>query len=187
MKNVFALLAMVLASVALASCGGRGGLPNLPPPAKTTYSLDAGDKVQVTVFGEPRLTGPYTVADNGQISMPLLGPVDARGQTIIQLQNAIASQLQQRQLVINPGVSVQVDQFRPFFVLGEVTRPGQYPYVEGMSVLTAAAIAGGFTFRADKSTVSVTRKIDGKTKEFRASRDSLIMPGDTINVFESYL
>jgi len=187
MRQVYALILVLLAPLFMAGCGGRAGLPDLPPPVKANYTLDAGDRVQVTVFGEPRLTGPYTVADNGQISMPLLGAVDARGLTLVQLQTAVASQLQDRQLVINPGVSVQVDQFRPFFILGEVAKPGQYPYVEGMSVLTAAAIAGGFTFRADKSSVSVTRKIDGKTKEFRASRDSLIMPGDTINVFESYL
>lgn len=185
--RVTTLIAVLLSAMALSSCQGRSGLPNLPPAQRTTYMLDAGDKIQVTVFGEPRLTGNYTVADNGQISIPLLGPVSARNLTLVQLQGAIVSDLQKKNLVINPGVSVQIDQFRPFFILGEVAKPGQYPYVEGMTVLTAAAIAGGFTFRADKTTVSVTRKVDGVTKEFRGTRDSQILPGDTVNVFESYL
>jgi polysaccharide export outer membrane protein len=119
--------------------------------------------------------------------MPLLGAVTARGLTLTEFQKGIVSDLQKQNLVLNPGVSVQVDQFRPFFILGEVAKPGQYPYVEGMTVLTAAAIAGGFTFRANKGTVSVTRRIGSKTQEFRASRESQVLPGDVINVFESYL
>jgi polysaccharide biosynthesis/export protein len=186
-QRIVMFLAALTSLVALAGCGGHASLDKLPPANQTVYTLDAGDKLQVTVFNEPRLTGAYTVADNGQVSMPLLGAVNARGLTITQFQQAIVSNLQQQNLVLNPGVSVQIEQFRPFFILGEVSKPGQYPYVEGMTVLTAVAIAGGFTFRADKATVSVTRKNGGKTQEFKATRESQILPGDVINVFESYL
>ena len=89
--------------------------------------------------------------------------------------------------MLNPSVSVQIAEFRPFFILGEVASPGKYPYVEGMTVLTAVAIAGGFTFRAEKDRVSVTRIIDGKTGEYKAGRETIILPGDVINVYESYL
>lgn len=186
-NRVITLLLLVCGAAALAGCAGSAGLPKLPPVEQSNYTLDAGDKLQITVFGEPRLTGSYLVADNGQVAMPLLGGVEARGRTVVEFQNAVISDLQREKLVLNPGVSVQVEQFRPFFILGEVANPGQYPYVEGMTVLTAAAIAGGFTFRANKKTVSVTRKVGGKTQEYKAGRDAQIMPGDVINVFESYL
>ena len=186
-RRIVALLVVLSAAVGLSGCGGGAGLSKLPPTTQSAYTLDAGDKLQVTVFGEPRLTGTYLVADNGQVSMPLLGAVPARGLSVVEFQKGIVSELQRQNLVLNPGVSVQVEQFRPFFILGEVDKPGQYPYVEGMTVLTAAAIAGGFTFRANKASVSVTRKVSGKTQEFKAGRDSQVLPGDVINVFESYL
>jgi len=186
-RRIVALLVVLAGTAGLSGCGGGSSLPRLPPANQTTYTLDAGDKLQLTVFGEPRLTGTYMVADNGQVSMPLVGSVGARGLTVNEFQKGVVSELQRQNLVLNPGVSVQVEQFRPFFILGEVDKPGQYPYVEGMTVLTAAAIAGGFTFRANKMTVSVTRKINGKTVEYKATRESQILPGDVINVFESYL
>jgi len=187
MTRLITLFAILISAALLTACGGGSSLPKLPAAQQSAYTLDAGDKLQIQVFGEPRLTGSYTVADNGTVSMPLLGAVSARGLTLTEFQKGIVSDLQKQNLVLNPGVSVQVDQFRPFFILGEVAKPGQYPYVEGMTVLTAAAIAGGFTFRANKGTVSVTRRVGNKTQEFRATRESQILPGDVINVFESYL
>lgn len=184
LAGFFVLIAVMFG---LGACSGSVGLPKLPETAATNdYHLDTGDQVSVTEFGEPRLNGTYTVNDKGDISMPLIGAVPARGQTLSGLENAIANRLRGG-LVLNPSVSVQIAQFRPFFILGEVSAPGKYPYVEGMTVLTAVAIAGGFTFRAQKDYVSVTRIINGKSAEYKAGRDTLILPGDVINVYESYL
>lgn len=171
----------------LTGCAGtHKSLPPLPPATVGEYLLDSGDKVLVTVFAEPRLNGTYVVTDSGSIAMPLLGPIEARGLTVARLGAAIGSKLQQG-FVVNPGVSVQIDQHRPFFILGEVERPGQYPYVEGMTVLTGVAIGGGFTFRAEKVRMSVTRTVSGEKKEYSGTRDSIVLPGDVVYIFEKYI
>jgi polysaccharide export outer membrane protein len=182
------IVALALVAFAVSACASGGSLPKLPPqPSSGAYTLDSGDKLQITVFGEPRLTGTFLVADSGEISMPLIGAVRARGLTVASIETSIASALQQGGIVLTPSVSVQIDQFRPFFVLGEVQKPGQYPYVEGMTVLTAVAIAGGFTFRANEKAMSVTRTMEGKSVEYRAARDSRVQPGDVIYVKERYI
>jgi polysaccharide export outer membrane protein len=182
------VVALALIALALSACAGGGSLPKLPSESSSgTYTLDSGDRLQVTVFGEERLTGTFLVADSGEISMPLIGAVRARGLTVAALESSIATALKEGGIVLTPSVSVQLDQFRPFFVLGEVQRPGQYPYVEGMTVLTAVAIAGGFTFRANEKSMSVTRTTQGKSVEYRAARDSRVRPGDVIYVRERYI
>lgn len=186
----FAVISLFLASLlfgGVAGCASGGSLPNLPTTSVSEYTLDSGDKIQLTVFGETRLDGSYTVNDSGQISVPLVGPVDVRNLNLAGVEKRLASLLLQRELVLNPSVSAQIAEFRPFFILGEVEKPGQYPYVEGMTVLTAVAVAGGFTFRAEKQYVSVTRKVEGASVEYRATRDSQVLPGDTINVFERFI
>ena len=186
-ERITQFLVLVAVIIGLNACTGGTMLPKLPPTTTTgDYHLDTGDKVTVTEFGEPRLNGDYIVNDKGDISMPLIGSVPARGQTLGGLEKSIADRLRGG-LVLNPSVSVQISEFRPFFILGEVSAPGKYPYVEGMTVLTAVAIAGGFTFRAEKNYVSVTRIIDGKSSEYKAGRDTIVLPGDVINVYESYL
>jgi len=186
-ERIAGFLVLVATIFGLSACSSGGMLPKLPATnVSGDYHLDTGDQVNITEFGEPRLNGAYTVNDKGDISMPLIGAVPARGQTVSGLEKAIADRLRGG-LVLNPSVSVQIAEFRPFFILGEVASPGKYPYVEGMTVLTAVAIAGGFTFRAEKDRVSVTRIIDGKTGEYKAGRETIILPGDVINVYESYL
>jgi polysaccharide export outer membrane protein len=149
------------------------------------YQLDSGDKVRVTVFGQMDLSGEYNVDGSGQVALPLVEPVEARGMTPEQLGQRIEAILGQK-LLRNPAVSVEVTQYRPFFILGEVNRPGQYPYVNGMSVQTAAAIAGGFTYRANTSDVTITRHVGKNTLEGTAAPDAVVMPGDTILVKERY-
>src|SRR6185503_6771823 len=124
------------------------------------YTLDSGDKLRVVVFGQDTLSNNYTVDAQGQISMPLIGAVNARGLTTSQLSGAIAGKLKQS-FIRDPSVAVEIETHRPFFVLGEVTYPGQYPYVPNMTVENAIAIAGGFTPRAFKDKVTITRKVHG--------------------------
>ena len=149
------------------------------------YTLDAGDKLRIVVFGQDALSNNYIVDDAGQISMPLIGTVTARGLTTAQLSGAIAGRLKQS-FIRDPSVAVEIEVYRPFFVLGEVTYPGQYPFVPNMTVQNAIAIAGGFTPRASKDKVTVTRKIQGAPMRFALPLRSPLRPGDTIEVSERW-
>lgn len=150
------------------------------------YQLGPGDRVRVIVFGMDALSNVYAVGDTGSISLPLLGAMPASGSTATELERRIAQRISEQQLRRDPSVNVQVEQYRPFFVLGEVQRPGQYPYVPGMSLKTAVAIAGGYTFRAEEEYASVTRTVDNQTVEGRALPTTAIRPGDTVYVYESW-
>lgn len=149
------------------------------------YTLDSGDKLRVTVFGQPDLSGDFAVDGSGTISMPLIPPVEAGGLTTNELQASIADALG-RTLLRNPNVSVQVTEFRPFFILGEVSKAGQYPFVNGMTVQSAVAIAGGFSYRASQTSVHVTRKVGNRMVELDIPTNAPVRPGDTILVGERY-
>lgn len=147
------------------------------------YRLDSGDRVRVIVFDQPGLSTTYSVDKAGYISMPLVGNVAARDLTITELEASIAAKLRNGYLR-RPDVSVEVDRYRPFFAMGEVNAAGQYPYVAGMTVQAGVAIAGGFTPRADKNLVDVTRTANGVVETARLRLTDPLMPGDTINVRE---
>jgi protein involved in polysaccharide export with SLBB domain len=149
------------------------------------YQLNTGDKLRVTVFGQADLSGDFTVDAGGNVSLPMIQPVPARGRTAAELQTALAAELG-RTLLRNPNVSIQIMEFRPFFILGEVQRAGQYPYVNGMTVQSAVAIAGGFTYRANDDIVRITRKQGESLLEMDVKISTLVQPGDTILVKERY-
>jgi polysaccharide export outer membrane protein len=180
----FPLVAAVLL-LGLSGCGGPGSdLPPLADPGPASYSLGAGDQVRLIVFGEDNLTGEFRVNDSGNIALPLVGSVHAAGLNSSGLEAAVGAVLRRDNLVRNPSVSVEVIAYRPIYVLGEVNKPGQYAYQPGMTVVTAVAVAGGFTYRAVEAYASVVRTADGKAVEGRASRQSFVQPGDVITVFE---
>jgi polysaccharide export outer membrane protein len=149
------------------------------------YWLDSGDKLRVVVFGQDGLSASYSVDTSGGITMPLIGPVPARGRTPAQLQAAIGAKLRQG-YVREPHVAVEVEAYRPFFILGEVTLPGQYPYVSNMTVETAVAIAGGYTPRAQKYQIEINRQMNGLTEKRVVSPNYPVRPGDTIKVAERW-
>ena len=149
------------------------------------YTLDSGDKLRIVVFGQDALSNNYTVDAQGQVSLPLVGAVEARGLTTAQLSNAIASRLKSG-FVRDPSVAVEIETYRPFFVLGEVTFPGQYPYVPNMTVENAIAIAGGFTPRASKDKVTITRKVQGVPTRTVLPLRYPIRPGDTVEISERW-
>ncbi len=171
--------------LALAGCAGPGSkLPPLPITGPADYSLQTGDQVRIITFGEDSLTGEFRVNGSGNIALPLVGPVHAAGLTSAGLEAAVGSALQQAKLVREPSVAVEVIAYRPIYVLGEVNKPGQYGYEPGMTVVTAVAVAGGFTYRAVEGYAAIVRTIDGKAVEGKASRQSFVQPGDAITVFE---
>jgi polysaccharide biosynthesis/export protein len=149
------------------------------------YLLDTGDRLRIFVYGQPNLSRQYIVDHEGKIAVPLIGEVSARAKTTSQLQSVIRSRLG-AQYVKDPQVTVDVQQNRPFFIYGEVKTAGQYPYVSGMTVETAIAIAGGFTDRASERKYRITRRINGLVDQIEAPGDYVVKPGDTVYVFERF-
>ncbi len=168
----------------LAACQAGGDLPPLPPPENAAYTLGPGDQVRVITFGEATLTGQFAVEDSGNVALPLLGPLRASGLTTSQFARSVEDQLREKNLIRNPSVSAEIVAYRPVFVLGEVAKPGEYPFRPGMTMLTAVALAGGFTYRAIEDRAAVIRDVHGKPMEGRINRDGLLQPGDVVTVFE---
>jgi polysaccharide export outer membrane protein len=154
-------------------------------PDTLPYTLDSGDKLRVVVFGQEGISGSYLVDAGGNVTLPLIGSVPARGTTTKALSHVIAERLKQG-YVRQPHVTVSIEQYRPFFILGEVTTPGQYPYVANMTVENAVAIAGGFSPRAYKGKVKVTRNIDGRQVQREVPFSYRLKPGDTVMVEERW-
>jgi len=150
----------------------------------TDYVLGVGDKLKITTFNEPDLSGEFEISSTGMVSMPLIGEVQAAHQTINQLQSTITHKLSDGYMR-NPHVSIEVLNYRPFFILGEVMKPGSYNYVNGMSVVNAVALAGGYTYRADKDGITVKHSTPD-AKEAPVTETSTVGPGDIVNVPERY-
>jgi polysaccharide export outer membrane protein len=178
------LFSMIFVALLAASCAGSKPTdPRLTETTLGSYRLDSGDKLRVTVFGQMDLTGEFNVDGSGRVALPLIQPVEARGKTTEEFAHALEAELS-KMLLRDPSVSVEITQYRPFFILGEVNRPGQYPFVNGMTVKTAAAIAGGFTYRAATDDITITRKSGDEMLQGQAAVDAPVMPGDTIVVDE---
>jgi polysaccharide export outer membrane protein len=149
------------------------------------YRLGSGDLLKVTVFNQDDLSGEYTINGAGKISLPLIGDVNAKDLTVKQVEQGIADKLKPDYL-LNPRVSIQVLNYRPFYILGEVKEPKSYPYVDGMTYLNAVAIAGGYTYRAKEDFVVVIRMNDPEKRELTLKMDERVLPGDVIHVKERY-
>lgn len=149
------------------------------------YRLGTGDVVRVTVFGHEDLSGEFEIDSAGQLSLPLIQQVQAGALTASQLEGEIASALKPDYLK-NPKVSVQVLNYRPFYILGEVNAPGSYSYVNGMTVINAVALAGGYTYRARENEVKIIRVDDPERAEQPADHATMVLPGDVIMVPERY-
>ena len=149
------------------------------------YTLGSGDKVRVTVYDEKDLSGEFDVNDQGVVSLPLIGPVQVGGKTLSEVGETITKAYAKNYLV-NPQVSVEVLNYRPFFILGEVNRPNSYPYVSGMTVIEAVSLAGGYTPRADKSGIHIKHVNRPNEAEQSAQEDTRILPGDVIRVGERF-
>lgn len=185
----------LLAALVLAACesspGGSGGNPSSAQSApsdsgdeaKTAseYRLGSGDKLKIVVFGHEDVSGEFVVDGGGNIATPLIGRFPAGGKTVTELQDSLTTTLNEN-YIVNPKISIEVLNYRPFFILGEVQKPGSYPYVAGIDVLQAVALGGGFTRRARTSSVTIQR--DGKDGRysFTAQPEARVLPGDTVRV-----
>ena len=196
--------AIVAALLALGACGDNDNTPIVPDAsagsgkmsltgngtsggdrAGADYRLGPNDRTRIIVYGQPNLTGEFVLDGSGNLAFPLIGNVPANGMTPTELQRAIAAKLDPDYLH-NPSVSVEVASRRPFYVVGEVQKPGSYPYVTDMTVLNAIATAGGQTYRANMGRFYVKRQVDGQVVRVAATQESRLQPGDTVVVRERY-
>lgn len=179
-----------LSLLVLVACGGIA-LPTTPAPTSVNpsdgYVLEPGNRVRVVVFGETNLSGDFTIDTAGNLSLPLVGSVAASGITGAELVTRIQAALTREGFLREPKVSVEVQTFRPFYVMGEVRGPGEFPYSSGMTVLAAIARAGGYDYRARMGEVILVRMIKGEQVEYRANERTPILPGDIIRVLERSL
>ncbi len=193
MRSFRSLAAMFAVSLAMSLAACQSGGPVIATrsgdnPAQSArsaqaYALGTGDQVRITVFGQPDLSGEFEVSGAGAISMPLIGQILVVGKTTPSLEQAITTKLADG-FLREPRVSAEVINYRPFYILGEVSTPGEYPYASGLSVLNAVASAGGFTYRANKKTVYI-KSIGGLDEEaFQLNSQVLVRPGDTIRIGE---
>jgi polysaccharide export outer membrane protein len=158
---------------------------SVPVSYDTAYRLDAGDKLRVVVYGQEGLTNTYAIDAGGSITMPLIGPVPARGRTPASLAAEISAKLRNG-YIREPSVAVEIEAYRPFFILGEVAAPGQYPYVPNMTVESAVAIAGGFSPRARRDAVTLTHTDGSGAARFVVPLGTSLSPGDTVQVGERW-
>jgi polysaccharide export outer membrane protein len=172
------------ASVIVASCAPGENLPPLPNDRPPAYRLGAGDEIRLITVSGDQLSGNFSVDDSGNIALPLLGRIKAAGLTTSELETSIAHALNEKKLFLDPSVSVEVEKYRPIFILGEVNKPGEYPYQPGMTLLTAVTVAGGFTYRSITDYASVVRDDGNHAIEGKVTRQSMIQPGDVITIFE---
>ncbi len=182
--SILALLVVV--GLFLGACQPGSDLPPLPDAATGPYRLGVDDQVRIITLGEEQISGQFRINDRGNIAIPLLGTIPADGLTTAELEDRIAQHLKEKKVLLDPSVSVEVLGYRPVFILGQVTKPGQYPYQPGMTVLTAVAVAGGFTYRAQTGFASILRKIDGHQVEGRVPRGTDVLPGDVITILDRY-
>ncbi len=184
MRRSVIALCMAL-TVLLEGCGIRQNIQMVGMEANAPYTLASGDRLRIIVFGQDSLSNSYAVDGTGHISMPLIGVVPAQGATTGQLERAIESRLRNG-FLREPRVSVEVEAYRPFFILGEVTTAGQYPYINGMTVQNAVAVAGGFAPRATRSNVDLTRIVNGYPITASVPMTTPVLPGDTVTVRERW-
>jgi polysaccharide export outer membrane protein len=176
-------------SVLLAACAPTTGAAPLPAVQQSTpseYRLGLGDKLRITVYGDRELSGEYQVSGKGVVTMPLIGEVEAKGSSARELEARIADRLRSGQFILNPSVSAEVFSYRPYYVIGEVAKPGAYPALEGTTILGAIATAGGYSYRAYTKEVLLRRS--GEDQEYSVNPGTVlyVQPGDVVRVAERH-
>ena len=186
LRRIGLVIFATLGSLALTGCGGVGSLASIPAPPGGEYRVGTGDTLQIAVQDLEAADGEYTVDDSGKISLPMVKEIDVRGLTFREIGSKIEDQYRSAGILTSPIVNVQPGALRPYYVLGEVNRPGEFTYRQGMTVLAAVSAAGGYTYRASTGEVEITRTIDGREVVGRADETTVVQPGDRIRVFERW-
>ena len=155
-----------------------------PAAAIKSYRVNSGDRLRVTVFRHVDLSGEFVLDGGGFFALPLLGAIEGRDRTARELETDIETAFKDGGYLVNPQVGIEVLTYRPFYILGEVNQPGSYPYVSGMTAISAIALAGGFTARAKRSAMTISRSDDGPRRSIDSTGE--ILPGDILTIHESF-
>ncbi len=188
LSSAFLIVAMLGFSPALA--GGQMAAPaqqtaSAGPTADLDYRLGAGDKLRMIIFGEENLTGEYVVSAEGRLALPLIGEIMAKDLSVGQLRQIVEEKYKQGYLK-QPSVSLEVLTYRPFYILGEVNKPGEYPYTSGLTVMKAVATAQGYTYRANTKKVFIKHTGSDAEKPYQVDSQTVVAPGDVIRVAERF-
>lgn len=183
-----ALLACLGGTALLAGCGSpTGSLPPLTTTAPGPYRVAPGDKVHIVIQDLPTANGDYIVEDGGMISLPYIKQIEVGGKTFREIEEGISTGLVSQGIMNgSPVVNVAPVELRPIYVLGEVNKPGEFDYRQGMTVLSALSAAGGYTYRAATNKFAITRMVNGSEVTAQATEETPILPGDRIRVFERW-
>lgn len=186
-NRLLSLVAVCIACAILPSCAGGTARPGTASYEAPVYRLAAGDKLSITVFGEESLTREYVITPQGDLSFPLLGDVPVVQKTVSELQDVLRGKLSEG-YVNDPRVTVEVLNYRPFYILGEVNQAGEFPFSDGLTAVQAVARAGGFTYRADRTKIYIARAGQGREEvyDLKSGRPVYVAPGDTIRIGERY-
>jgi polysaccharide export outer membrane protein len=196
-RQIMMLLGLVLSVVLISGCSSSsrptpveaaavaGGAAGAPLEDISSYRLGPGDALRVNVFRHEDLSGEFTLDGDGYFALPLVGEVLGGGRSARELENEIEGALKSGGYLIDPQVSIQVLNYRPFYIIGEVNNPGSFEYVNGMTVINAVALAGGFTYRADQDDIVISRG-GSSGPEIEAAPDTEVLPGDIIEVQERF-
>jgi polysaccharide biosynthesis/export protein len=189
MRNRAMTVGIVTFAVLSAACAAGGaGLPPVQSDNASSqdYRLGAGDRIKIFVYGLDPINNEYSIGDDGTITLPFVQTIRVSGRTLTEVQHEIEGKLSAQQILRNPVVNIQHVALRPFYIMGEVQKPGEYAFRPGTTVMSAVAMAGGFTYRASKSKVLITRMINGHPVTGSARQNDIIMPGDRITVSERW-
>lgn len=184
-------MARLLVVFGLFACASCGSVPSPSQAQSATpaaasaaeYRLGPGDKLRILVFNRTELSGEFTLSNQGRISYPLVGEIDAAGLTLPEFSTRLSDSLRDG-IVREPNVSVEIAAYRPFYILGEVANPGTYPYSPGLTVINAVATAGGFSYRANRGRVYIQRAGEGDERRYELTSTMHVQPGDTIRIPE---
>ena len=178
-------LALLLLLLPLAACS-LNKVSSYPAESRGPYTLDGGDVLRISVYGDDSLSKTYKVDEDGTLSFPLVGPIKVRGLTTVEAAGAIAAALADG-FMRNPNVAAEIDTYRPFFIQGAVKGGGQFPYVPGMTVRAAVSTAGGYTDTANRNRATIYRKAGDQMQKAGVDLDFPVYPGDTIVIAERWL
>ncbi len=182
------LTAAILAgSSMVAGCApATSGLSAIPATDTAEFRLEPGDKIKVQIPDLVGADGEYSVDQSGIISLPLVEEVKISGLTLREAERAVEKALLDKRILVRPNVTIQAASLRPIYILGEVGKPGEYEYREGLTVFSIISLAGGYTYRADTMSMVITRTVDGRKVTGKASENTIVMPGDQIRIVEKW-
>ena len=193
-KRPFLWLATVILALSVVGCASTPGKApaaigspstgDQPDAAIKSYRVNSGDRLRVTVFRQVDLSGEFVLDGSGSFALPLLGAIQGGGRTSRELESDIETAFKDGSYLVTPQVGIEVLTYRPFYILGEVNQPGSYPYVSGMTAINAIALAGGFTYQAKRSSMTISRSDDGPRRSIDITDE--IQPGDILTIHESF-